>query len=351
MRPTTAASRVRSKGPNRSTVWAAGTALIALALAGCTAVPSVPVAATAAPSASASVAPVPTASATAVPPCTAAEKADLNSVVRSYPPATDIPAVVSSDPFLREVKRHGRLIVGVSSDTRLFGARNPETNQIEGFDIDLLKAVSQAVLGRVSITYRVITAAERIPLLQDGTVDIVARTMTITCERWKQIAFSAEYYRAGQKVLLPRGSEAAKAPAPIKALTPKSKVCAPKGSTSVERIKQEYATLTPVEVAVHTDCLVLFQQGKVDAITGDDAILAGFAAQDPYAVVPEQKGFSEEPYGLGIAKENRAFVSVVNAVLAQTISTGQWQKSYIANGLAAALNVPPKPPTPAYGRS
>ena len=102
---------------------------------------------------------------------------------------------------------------------------------------------------------------------------------------------------------------------------------------------------------MHTDCLVLFQQGKVDAITGDDAILAGFAAQDPYAVVPDQLGFSPEPYGLGIRSENRAFVSVVNAVLEQTISSGQWQKSYLANGLAAALNVPPKPPPPAYGRS
>lgn len=318
----------------------------AIALAGCTSVASVPVSATASstPSATASSG---GSSSTSAPTCADADKA-IDRVVPSYPPATDIKAAVGSSQMSRIVQR-GRLVVGVSADTRLFGARNPTTNQIEGFDIDMLKAVSTAIFGKVSIEYRVITTAQRVPLLQNGTIDIVARTMTITCERWKQIAFSAEYYRAGQKVLVPVGSEAAKSATPIAALPEKARVCAPKGSTSIERIKEQYKQYTPVEVAVHTQCLVLLQEGKVDAITGDDAILAGFVAQDPYAEVPPQKAFSVEPYGMGISRDNKPLVQIVNAVIQQVVSGPRWREIYQANGLVDALG-PGTPPTPQFTR-
>ena len=91
----------------------------------------------------------------------------------------------------------------MSADTLLFGARNPLTGGIEGFDIDLARAVADYLLGDpTKVQLVVITAADRIPALKDGRVDMVARNMTMTCDRWKEIAFSAEYYRAGQKVLL-----------------------------------------------------------------------------------------------------------------------------------------------------
>ena len=137
------------------------------------------------------------------------------------------------------------------------------------------------------VQLRVITAADRIPLLQDQEtgVDIVARNMTINCDRWEQIAFSAEYYRAGQKVLVRKdlAEEGIDTAAELAGL----RVCAPDGH---HQPGQHPGPSRPrprsVTAANHTGCLVKFQRGEADAITGDDTVLAGLAAQDPYAVVP-----------------------------------------------------------------
>ena len=97
---------------------------------------------------------------------------------------------------MAKIQKRGRLIAGVSADTLLLGARNPISGKIEGFDIDMLHEISQAIFGDPNkIELRVVTAADRLPVLQDRSVDIVARNMTITCARWKDIAFSSEYYR------------------------------------------------------------------------------------------------------------------------------------------------------------
>jgi len=256
------------------------------------------------------------------------------------PPGSPMPA----RSYMEKIQKRGRLIAGVSADTLLLGARNPLNGQIEGFDIDMLKAVSKAIFNDPNkIEYRVITTAQRIPALADGSVDIVARALTINCARWKQIDFSTEYYRAGQKVLVAKGSPA-KNMADLKG----KRVCAPNGSTSMDKLRT-FPGLIPVGSDTHTGCLVLFQQGKVDAITGDDTILAGLAAQDPYASVVKAPAFTAEPYGLGVSKTHPEFVKFVNNVLAQMRSDGQWKTSY-DTWLKAALGPAPAPPAAVYGR-
>jgi polar amino acid transport system substrate-binding protein len=244
---------------------------------------------------------------------------------------------------MAQIRDRGRLVVGVSADSLLLGARDPIAGRIEGFDIDLARLVAEAIFGDPNrVELRVITAAERIPLLQDGSVDLVARNMTITCSRWEQIAFSAEYYRSGQKVLVPLGS-----PATSLDDLAGQRVCAPASSTSLATL-QRFPDVVPVSASTHTECLVLFQQGDVDAITGDDTVLAGMAAQDPYAVVVGE-AFTAEPYGLGFAAEDVDLVRFVNAVLARAVADGTWARSY-ASWLADALGPAPTPPVPDYGR-
>jgi len=246
--------------------------------------------------------------------------------------------------YMAKIKDRGRLIAGVSSDTLLLGARNPLNGQIEGFDIEMLKAVSKAIFGDPNkIEFRVITTAQRIPVLTDGSVDIVARAMTINCTRWQQIDFSTEYYLAGQKVLVAKGSTVKS----MEGLKGK-KVCAPVGSTSMDKLKT-FPGLVPVGSDTHTGCLVLFQQGKVDAITGDDTVLAGLAAQDPYGVVVKAPAFTQEPYGLGISKKNTDFVKFVNGVLEQMRTDAQWTAAYDI-WLKGALGPAPAPPAAVYGR-
>ena len=223
------------------------------------------------------------------------------------------------------------------------GSRNPITGEIEGFDIDMLKAVSTAIFGRPDrLQFRVITSGRRIEVLQQHEVDLVARAFTITCDRWEDIAFSAEYFRSGQKVLVPLDSDARG----LQDLDG-ARVCAPEGTTTIDRLA-DFPGVEAVGAQTHTRCLVLFQQGKVDAITGDDTILAGFAAQDPYAKVVGE-AISEEPYGIGVAADQVDLVRFVNAVLDEVKSDGRWQESY--ERWLGALGDAPQPPASVYGRA
>lgn len=261
----------------------------------------------------------------------------------SYAPEGDLPgpADLPDGSSMAEIRDRGTLIVGVSADTLLMGARNPLTGQIEGFDIDVLREVSRAIFGEDRLQFRVITSAQRIGVLVADEVDIVARTFTITCGRWEEIAFSAPYYLAGQKVLVASDSAAEG----IEDLAGQ-RVCAPEGTTTLTRL-ESYPAVEAVPAATHGSCLALFQQGAVDAITGDDTILAGFVAQDPHAKVVGD-AFSSEPYGLGIAADRVDLVRFVNGVLERMVADGTWEALYTQ--WLSALGPAPAPPTPTYGR-
>ncbi len=294
--------------------------------------------------------PTPSASATASPsasPSPGATTAPVECVdpLASYAPLSPVPGpgALPAGSTMAEIRDRGRLVVGVSADSLLLGSRNPITGVIEGFDIDMAHLVAQAIFGDPNrIELRVITAAQRIPLLQDGSIDLVARNMTMNCARWEQIAFSAEYYRSGQKLLVPLGSTATSL-----ADLPGQRVCAPAGSTSLDNLA-DFPDVIPVAGTTHTDCLARFQRGEVDAITGDDTVLAGLAAQDPYAQVVGE-AFTAEPYGLGMNSADVDLVRFVNGVLAQAIADGRWTQSY-DTWLAEALGPAPAAPVPSYGR-
>ena len=266
--------------------------------------------------------------------------------LQSYAPEGKDPLAIPSGSTMAAIKARGRLIAGVSADTYLLGARNPVTGAVEGFDIDLVRQIAQAIFGDPSrYQLRVITAADRIPVLQNHEVDIVARNMSITCDRWTQIAFSAEYYQSGQKILVRKGSD-------ITGLDTLAghRVCAPTGTSSMDNLIRLAPDAQPVGAANHTGCLVLLQEGQVDAITGDDTVLAGLAAQDPYAVVLDEDAFTIEPYGVGIPGDHVDMVRFVNGVLERMRADGSWEASY-AKWLEPTLGKSSGQPQPQYGRT
>lgn len=277
----------------------------------------------------------------AAPRPAAAEPVECDDLTSSYEPARD--ALDGEGPTLDEIRERGVLRVGVSADTLLMGSRDPISGQIEGFDIDMLHHVADAIFGDPdALQFRVITSGQRIEVLENHEVDVVARAFSITCERWEQVAFSAEYFHAGQKVLVTRASSATG----IEDLAGQ-RVCAPDETTTLDRLA-EYPDIEAVPAPTHTRCLVLFQQGKVDAITGDDTILAGFAAQDPYAKVVGD-AISDEPYGIGVAADQVDLVRFVNAVLDEVKADGRWKASY--GTWLGALGKAPRPPESVYGRT
>lgn len=277
-----------------------------------------------------------------------AEAPTCDDATTSYAPPTTMPTpgAMPRASTMKEIQDRGRLIVGVSADSYLLGSRNPQSGEIEGFDIDIARAIAEAIFGDPEqIQLRVITAGDRIPVLQSGEVDIVARNMTMTCARWEQIAFSEEYYHSGQKVLARQGSDITG----IDSLAG-LRVCAPLGTSSMDNLIRLAPDAEPVGARNHTGCLVLFQRGDVDAITGDDTVLAGLAAQDPYAVVVEGEAVSEEPYGIGVPREDIDLAAFINGVLAQMRADGRWQESY-DRWLGPYLGAGSGQPTPVHGRS
>jgi polar amino acid transport system substrate-binding protein len=287
-------------------------------------------------------APTPSSSAPAVaaPTCT--------NATQSYDPLPSLPNRGDiTDGAVRKILDKGFITVGASADTYLFGARNAFTGGIEGFDIDMARAVAKALFGDPSkVQLRVITAGDRIPLLKDRELDMVARNMSMTCARWNDIGFSAEYYRSGQKVLVSKALPGAKdlSLADLKG----KRVCAPTGTTSLTKLQQVKGPIV-VTAGTHTGCLVLLQQGKADAITGDDTVLAGLAAQDPNTVITSAKAITVEPYGLGLNKSDVYLARYVNRVIADLEADGEWKAIY-NRWLAAPLGPAPAPPTPVYGR-
>lgn len=238
----------------------------------------------------------------------------------SLPPTSGLDAPPGST--MDEIRKRGKLIVGVDQTTYLFGFRNPTSGKLEGFDIDMARQVAKALFGNEdAIQFKAITSAQRVPALQNHQVDIVVRTMTVNCERRKDINFSSVYYMAGQRVLVGVNSGANG----LGDLGGR-KVCATKTSTSLARIARAGSNPVPVSVDNWSDCLVMLQQGQVDAVSTDDTILAGMAAQDPTTKIVGGR-FSEEPYGIGVPKGDEDMVRYVNAVLDQ-VRGGQWQASY-----------------------
>jgi polar amino acid transport system substrate-binding protein len=240
-----------------------------------------------------------------------------------------------------KIAERGRLIVGVDQNQYLFGYRNPFTQQLEGFDIDVARQIARAIFGDPNqIQFRVVSGAEREAVLESGEVDVVVRTYSITCERKSKVAFSTVYFYAEQKILVRKGSGIRSA----KDLSGK-RACAVSGTTSAAKLFGLDPRPTVVGAPTWTDCLVMLQQGQIDAIGTDGVVLAGLAAQDPGVEVVGPK-ISVEPYGVGIKKSNEDLVRFVNAVPDRMRDDGTWEALYNAN--LRSFGASPGPPSPKY---
>ena len=243
------------------------------------------------------------------------------------------------------IKRRGYLIAGVDQNTLLFAYFNPQDRKLEGFEIELLRQIAKAIFGNPNaIQFRAVTTAERIPAVQNGSVDIVADAVTITCGRRQQVDFSTVYFDAGQRVLVPSNSPARS----VKDLGGK-RVCATIGSTTIQRLATLSPRPVPYGVPQRTDCLVRLQQGLVDAISSDDSILLGFEAQDPETKMVGPR-FADEPYGMAISKKHLEFVRFVNGALARMRADGTWRRIYADSIGAVTHSKTPAPPTAQYER-
>ena len=269
------------------------------------------------------------------PPGAGESDCDRTASLRPFPNRAQADAAVES------IRKRGRLLVGLDIGSNLFSFRDPVTGGITGFDVDIAGEVARDIFGKPSaVEYRILSSADRITALQNNAVDIVVKTMTITCERRRLVNFSTTYFTAYQRILAPRESDIT-GPEDLSG----KRVCVARGTTSLRKVQEITPPPAIVTVVTWADCLVALQQREVDAVSTDDAILAGLVAQDPYLHIVGPN-MAEEPYGIGINLTNTALVRFVNGTLERIRSDGTWDALY--RRWLTVLGPTPAPPTPRY---
>jgi len=233
--------------------------------------------------------------------------------------------------FMYSIQVKGKLRVGTQEDNPPFSVKNPTNNKWEGFDTDIGREIAKAIFGTQGdpdsfIEWVPVTSATRIPSLTDNKADVIIKTFTINEDRKKQIDFSDVYFSTGQRILVKKTNDQIKEVADLGGKT----FCAQRGSTSEQNVTKAQPTAKPLLLDSYPACLLALQQGQADAVSTDETILFGLVKQDPNTKIVG-KYFSDEPYGIGIKKndgDRNGFVAFVNTWLAAAIKDGTWGKLY-----------------------
>ncbi len=238
----------------------------------------------------------------------------------------------------------GTFKVGIKFDQPGLGLK--EASTYTGLDVDVAKYVAKA-LGHSESDIQWIQApsAQRETLISTGQVDMVVATYSITDARKEKVSFAGPYFIAGQDLLIRTDETDITGP---DTLTGK-KLCSVKGSTPAQKVKDKYPGVQLQEFGTYSECVAALVSKGVDAVTTDNTILAGYAAQPQYKgkLKVVGKTFSEERYGIGVKKGDTATCQKINTALGTMISDGSWQKAVDANLGPAGFKVdtatnPPK---------
>jgi glutamate transport system substrate-binding protein len=235
--------------------------------------------------------------------------------------------------------------VGIKFDQPGMGLK--KGSEYTGMDVDVAKYIAKELgAGEGDITWVQAPSAQRETLIQTGQVDMIVATYSITDKRKEKVSFAGPYFIAGQDLLIRADDASITGPDSLDG----KKLCSVKGSTSAQKVKDKYPGVQLQEFGTYSECLPALSTGGVDALTTDDTILAGYAAQ------PEFKGkfkvvgqpFSEENYGVGIKKGDTAKCTKINDAIKKMVSDGSWQKAIDDNVGPSGFKVdtktnPPKP--------
>lgn len=223
------------------------------------------------------------------------------------------------------------LRIGIKFDQPGLGLR--EGSEYTGFDVEIAKGVAaQLGVDEGNITWVEAPSAQRETLLETDQVDLIVATYSITDSRKERVSFAGPYFIAGQGLLV----RADETEITGKDTLDGKKLCSVTGSTPAQKIKDEYPGVQLQEFGTYSECLPALLSGGIDAITTDDTILAGFAAQEQYAGQLKLAGepFTEERYGIGVQKGSE-LCQDVNAAIEALIEDGSWEQA-VQDTLGAA---------------
>lgn len=232
-------------------------------------------------------------------------------------PAPEFPA----GSTMAELQAAGKIVVGTKFDQPLFGVRGPDGSTV-GFDVEIAKIIADE-LG-VEVEFVEAVSANREPFIQAGTVDIVVATYTINDTRKNVVDFAGPYYMAGQSILVLESNNTIQSDADLVGVD----VCTVSGSTPEGKLKEIGANVVPF--GTYAECLEPLRNGTVQAISTDNVILAGFADSNPGEFKLAGTPFTDEPYGIGLAKGDTEFRNWINDVLEAAYADGRYKAAWDA---------------------
>lgn len=246
---------------------------------------------------------------------------------------------VDGSPTVERITESGTVRIGVKEDQPNLGYLDPATNERTGFDVDIARWIAAALgYDEDQIEFSAIASANREQALINGDIDYYVGTYSITDSRKESISFAGPYFITGQGLLVAADDDTITG---VDSLTADQTVCSVTGSTSIQRIKDETPAKTS-EFDTYSQCVEALKNGQADAVTTDEAILIGYAAQVPDTLKIAGEPFSEERYGVGIAKGDTAFAEFINTTM--TDGPDIWDAIFEKNlGPAGVTGTQPEP--------
>lgn len=238
----------------------------------------------------------------------------------------------------------GKVVIGIKFDQPGLGLK--EGDNYTGFDVEVAKYVAKD-LGYTDVQFMESPSAQRETLLQSGQVKMIFATYSITDDRKQKVSFAGPYFIAGQDLLVRNDNTDITGPDSLNG----KKLCSVTGSTSAKKIKDNYSSGVQLqEYDTYSKCVEALNGGSIDAVTTDNVILAGFAAQTQYQgkLKVVGKPFSEERYGVGIAKGDTDLCTKINGALEKMQTDGSWEKALDSTVGASGFKADPatNPPKP-----
>ncbi|MBX7470044.1 glutamate ABC transporter substrate-binding protein [Streptomyces sp. MAG02] len=248
--------------------------------------------------------------------------------------------VTLDSPTLKAAKARGKLVIGSKADQPYLGFEDQSTKERSGFDVEIAKMIA-ADLGFKAdqIEWKTVDSGVRETAISKGQVDYYVGTYTINDKRKQQVGFAGPYYKAGADLLVRQGDTSITGKDAVKG----KKVCSIVGSTPLQEIKKPEYGASVVELSKYSDCVQQLLSKQVDAVTTDDAILKGYAAKNSGKLRVVGKPFTEEPYGIGMNKDDKALRDFIDSALEKHEQDGTYKKIYDATlGLSGStFQAPP----------